>query len=335
MGNRFGNERVLWGGMFILLGGILLRSTGAISTMFVGTALIGIGIAVGNVLLPGLIKQKYPTKAGLMTSMYSTCLCVFAGIASGISYPLTQRLSGGWKVSFLIWAILALVTIVIWIPQIHARDTNTKTVSIAENAASVWRSKLAWSVTTFMGLQSLIFYSTIAWLPAILQSHGMSSESAGWMLSLMQFASLPIAFITPILAGRYKNQRGIIVVLVAVYMLGIVGMMIGGNDKILLLSTILLGFGQGGTFSLALTFISLRSKNVSQAADLSGISQSIGYALAAIGPSLVGAIYDATQAWFIPFLIFIVCLLLKLVFGWHAGKNETVNQAIEIDRKVA
>jgi len=323
-GQRLGNERTLWLGLLMLLIGILLRSAGVTWTLFAGTALIGIGIAIGNVLLPSLIKHKYPEKSGIMISLYTTSMCIFAALASGVSVPLAAQMGGGWKQAFLLWGVVALLALLIWIPQLRNRDTANKAVKL--QTSSIWFSKIAWHVTIFMGLQSFLFYSSIAWFPEILRSHGMDTSTAGWMVSLMQFASLPFTFLTPVLADRMKHQRGIAAGLTAVYLIGLCGLLAGGSHILLAIWMIIIGIGQGSSISLALTLIGLRSENAQQAAALSGMSQSFGYLLAAIGPIFVGYLFDQTHSWTMPIVLLIAALILMGASGLGAGRDQYILQ---------
>ncbi|MBL3647400.1 MULTISPECIES: CynX/NimT family MFS transporter [unclassified Bacillus (in: firmicutes)] len=323
-GQRLGNERTLWLGLLILLIGILLRSAGLISALFAGTALIGIGIAIGNVLLPSLIKHKYPEKSGIMISLYTTSMCIFAALASGVSVPLAAQMEGGWKQAFLLWGGLAFLALLIWIPQLRHRDTANKAVKL--QTSSIWASKMAWHVTIFMGLQSFLFYSSIAWFPEILRSHGIDTSTAGWMVSLMQFASLPSTFLTPVFADRLKHQRGIVAGLTAVYLIGLCGLLAGGSHILLAVWMIIIGIGQGSSISLALTLIGLRSENAQQAAALSGMSQSFGYLLAAIGPIFVGYLFDQTHSWTMPLVLLIAALITMGAAGLGAGRDQYILQ---------
>ncbi|MHA6488495.1 CynX/NimT family MFS transporter [Bacillus cabrialesii] len=323
-GQRLGNERTLWLGLLMLLIGILLRSAGLISALFVGTALIGIGIAIGNVLLPSLIKHKYPEKSGIMISLYTTSMCIFAALASGVSVPLAAQMEGGWKQAFLLWGGLAFLALLIWIPQLRHRDTANKAVKL--QTSSIWASKMAWHVTIFMGLQSFLFYSSIAWFPEILRSHGIDTSTAGWMVSLMQFASLPSTFLTPVFADRLKHQRGIVAGLTAVYLIGLCGLLAGGSHILLAVWMIIIGIGQGSSISLALTLIGLRSENAQQAAALSGMSQSFGYLLAAVGPIFVGYLFDQTHSWTMPLVLLIAALIAMGAAGLGAGRDQYILQ---------
>ncbi|MCY7820637.1 CynX/NimT family MFS transporter [Bacillus inaquosorum] len=324
VGQRLGNERTLWLGLMILFIGVLIRSTGYTAALFFGTALIGVGIAIGNVLLPSLIKHKYPEKSGIMISLYTTSMNIFAALASGISVPLATQMDGGWKQAFLLWGGLAFLALLIWIPQLRHRDTANQAMKL--QSSSIWSSKMAWHVTIFMGLQSFLFYSSIAWFPEILRSHGIDTSTAGWMVSLMQFASLPSTFLTPVLADRLKHQRGIVAGLTAVYLIGLCGLLAGGSHTLLAIWMVIIGIGQGSSISLALTLIGLRSENAQQAAAQSGMSQSFGYLLAAVGPIFVGYLFDQTHSWTMPIVLLIVALIVMGAAGLGAGRDRYILQ---------
>ncbi len=325
LGQRLGNERTLWLGLLILFIGVLIRSAGYTAALFFGTALIGVGIAIGNVLLPSLIKHKYPEKSGIMISLYTTSMNIFAALASGVSVPLAAQMGGGWKQAFLLWGGLALLALLIWIPQLRHRDTANKAVKL--QTSSIWASKMAWFVTIFMGLQSFLFYSSIAWFPEILRSHGIDTSTAGWMVSLMQFASLPSTFLTPVLADRVKQQRGIVAALAAVYLIGLCGLLAGGSHTTLAIWMVIIGIGQGSSISLALALIGLRSENAQQAAALSGMSQSFGYLLAAVGPIFVGYLFDQTHSWTMPIVLLIAALIVMGAAGLGAGRDRYILQS--------
>ena len=187
----------------------------------------------------------------------------------------------------------------------------------------LWRSPLAWSVTFFMGFQSLIFYTTSAWMPEVLKAQGLSADSAGWMVSLLQFSQLPMTFIVPILAGKVKDQRWIVAGVAILYLLGYGGIMVGGT-ALVPLWMIMIGIAGGAAFGLSMMFFTLRTRSPHEAANLSGMAQSFGYSLAAIGPVLFGLLHDFTSSWTIPMLIIIVATLIVLLSGMKAGKNTFV-----------
>lgn len=325
IGHRFGTERTLFAGLLTILLGVALRSSGFILTLFVGTAFIGAGIAICNVLIPGLVKQRFPQKAGLLTSVYTTTMSMCAAIASGVSIPLAKGANLGWQGSLAFWAIVVIIAISVWLPQL--RGTGKPAPAMKQKNTpkkGLWRSALAWQVTFFMGLQSFLFYCTIAWLPAILQQHGISQTNSGWLLSLVQVISLPASFLAPVLASRFRDQRLMSVVIGMLSLLGCAGLLINGNMALLILCLVFLGLAQGASISLALTFIVIRTENVRQAAELSGMSQSVGYLLAAFGPIFIGFIFDLTHSWTVPLLSLILVSLLVIFAGLGAGRNQMV-----------
>lgn len=321
---RFTNERALLWGLFILIIGIGARSFSNVILLFIGTALVGVGIAICNVLLPGIIKEKYPSKVGIMTSVYSTSMGLFAATASGLSVPLASGLDLGWQFALAVWAIPAIISVFIWF-YLSRKNQAEKNVEIeyVSSSRKMWRSSLAWQVAMYMGLQSFLFYVTISWLPEILHTNnGLSMATAGWMLSLLQFLGLPASFIVPVLAGRMKSQRKIVVALFISSILGFSGLLFGTSTLILVTSIVLLGITLGGTFPLALTLIGLRAKTAPQAAELSGMAQSIGYLLAAIGPVLIGYLKDKTHSWTAPLITLIIISVLVLLAGMGAGRDK-------------
>ena len=324
LARRFGVERTLLYALVLLMAGIVIRSLTATSSLFAGTALLGLAIAVCNVLIPSVIKRDFSRQVGLMTGVYSVSMNLCGAIASGVSVPVARDLGFGWNGALGIWGILVLLAALFWLPQARAsRASAGAALSGASKRRSLWRSPLAWMVTIFMGMQSLFFYVLIAWLPEIMTSRGLSEDSAGWMLALFQIAALPVSFIVPIIAGRMKNQRSLVIIMTILLFVSLGGLYFGGNAFISLW-TILLGIGGGFAFSLAMIFLSLRTKDAHDAASLSGMSQSVGYLLAATGPILFGLLHDITASWNLPLLLLLVVSALLFISGLDASKNRTV-----------
>lgn len=323
LARRFGMEQTLLGCMLALTAGIMLRSVSSSVALFAGTALLGMAIAVCNVLLPSLIKRDFPGNVGLMTGVYTVCMGIWAATASGLGVPIAHDLGLGWRGSLICWAILSVIGIMAWLPQLKSchRSVDSKSTEAANGA--LWNSRLAWQVTLFMGLQSMVFYVTVAWLPTILTDRGMSAASAGWMLSMMQFVGLPATFIAPVLAGRHPSQRRLAVVIAMLPLIGYLGLLSGGT-MLVTLWIMLIGLGLGASISLALTLLTLRTTNAEQAAELSGMAQSVGYLLAAAGPVLFGLLHDLTRSWTAPLLTLIAVIIVLLIVGLGAGRNEYV-----------
>ncbi|MBW8350357.1 MFS transporter [Bacillus sp. IITD106] len=326
IGKKWGNEATLFISLLVLLAGILVRSSGHLGLLFVGTALIGIGIAICNVLLPAIVKQRYPYKVGIMTSIYSTSMGLCAATASGLSIPLAKGVGLGWHLTLLLWGIVALLGAVIWFPQVLKTGKNPILQPAGLSIKSMFRSPIAWQVTLFLGLQSMLFYGPITWLPEILINKGFSISGSGWMLSFMQFCSLPANFLTPVLAGKMKNQRPIVIVVGILYLVSLIGLIIGGNTFFLSLCVLFLGVAQGACISLALTLFSLRSADSTQAAQLSGMAQSVGYLVAAISPIFIGMLFDLTKSWTLPLLFLLLVAVGTILSGLGAGRDVYVGE---------
>lgn len=328
---RFGMEGVLFASLLILAAGELLRWAGAVSTLFLGTAILGAAIAFGNVLLPGLVKREFPGHAGLMTSVYSTSLGTSAALAAGVSVPLARLDGIGWRGALAVWALPTLLACVAWLPQLGRKDLPAdQSARSSPGVKDLWRSPLAWQVTLFMGLQSLAYYVTLTWLPEILQEEGMDTARAGWMLGLSQAVAILTMFLAPVVAGRRSSQRGVVVVAVGVSCAGALGLLVAGSTASTLW-VVLLGLGQGASFSLALTFFALRAPDPGHAAALSGMGQSLGYLLAAGGPFLFGVLRDATGAWKVPLVLLVAVTVCLLIAGLGAARDAHVGAPAQKD----
>ena len=327
LARRFGAERVMIGSMLALCGGILLRSSGTgAATLFAGTAVLGAAIAAGNVLLPGLVKEKFSGSIGAATGTYTVAMGTSAAVAAGASVPLTRLLGPGWQAPLALWAAPAFLAAVAWAPLLRrrgGRDPELPRRARASPASGLWRSPLAWQVTAFMGLQSLGYYATLTWLPEILREGGTGAEAAGWLLALSQAVAIPAMFVAPVAAGRSPSQQGVVAASVALVGAGVLGLLLFGAGGGALWVT-LLGLGQGACFSLALTLFALRATDPGQATALSGMAQSFGYLLAALGPPLFGVLRDWTGSWTLPLAVLFGITACLLAAGLGAGRNARV-----------
>ncbi|WP_077601464.1 CynX/NimT family MFS transporter [Oceanobacillus sojae] len=328
LGRRLGNEKAVLLGLILLFAGIGVRSVPYTPTLFIGTAIIGVGIAVMNVLLPAVIKEKFPHRVGRMTSVYSTSMAIFAATASGLSVPLAKNAGLGWELALLSWALLAVVGIVIWVVIVRQnpvpKEEQVQLSSKPFNDSSLWKSPLAWQVTLFMGLQSFIFYVMVSWLPEIMQSFGFSVSAAGWIIAYVQFVGLPSTFLAPVLAEKFSNQQGIVLGIGGGATIGFIGLLIGGPLPLIFVWVTLIGVTFGGAISLSLAMLGMRARNGQQAGALSGMAQSVGYIFAAIGPLFIGLLFDITHAWSAPIMAIIAVCILMTIAGLGAGRNKYV-----------
>ena len=320
LARRIGIERTLTGALAVIVVGALLRVTGSVWAAFAGTALIGVGIAGGNVLLPALVKRDLPDRVGPVTSLYVTLMVTFAAIASTVSVPLAEDAGLGWEGALAVWAIPAAVGLVVWLPRAaRTGSTASRTGSPPPRATRMRGSSIAWWVTAFMGLQSFSYYALVAWLPDLLQDSGVSAARAGVLMGVMQAVSIGATIAVPILAGRTRDQRGIVVASTVLGVVSSVGLLVAPGDLALVWSACV-GLAGGATISLALTLFALRTRDGTDAAALSGMAQSIGYGIAAVGPFAIGALHDATGGWEVPVVVFIVDWVLIGLTGLFAGR---------------
>lgn len=335
IGVRLTNEFSIALGMILLILGMFVRTAPWVSLLFLGTLVAGAGIAVLNVLIPAIIKQKFPLKVGLMTGVYSTTMGLVAGTASGLSVPFASGLGWGWRLSLLFWAFPAIIGTILWL-YIAKRERNLNKHETLDEAdvegakpafaskKGIWKSSLAWQMAMFMALQSIIFYVTISWLPEILMGIGYTAGGAGWMLSFMQFIGLPSSFLIPLLAGRLQSQKGIVIGLGIGMVFGFTTLLFAASKFIIVIAVAIIGLSVNGNFALALTFFALRARNAQDASALSGMSQSLGYLFSALGPTLIGLLYDVTGTWTWPILAQLTCVGLLVIFGLLVGRDRYV-----------
>ena len=319
---RFGMERSLFVAMLLICAGIAIRSLPSTVFLFVGTTIIGCGIALGNVLLPGLIKRDFASQVAKMTGAYSVTMGVAAALGSALVVPIAIN-GFGWQGALLMLMIFPLLALLLWLPQWRRSQTATLSSSGAMRSRGLWRSALAWQVTLFLGLNSLIYYVIIGWLPAILISQDYTEAQAGSLHGLLQLATAIPGFIVPLILMRLQDQRGIAIIVALMCAISALGYWL--IPTLAILWTLLFGFGSGAAMILGLTFIGLRSGSAQQAAALSGMAQAVGYLLAACGPPLMGKTHDISGLWSIALLTVAIIAVIMAIFGGLAGRNREIN----------
>ncbi|MDH6141463.1 MULTISPECIES: CynX/NimT family MFS transporter [Kitasatospora] len=329
---RFGTERVVLGAVLTLGAGVLLRVLPSVAALYAGCVVIGVAIAVLNVSMPGLIKREFSHKAATMTGAYSTAMLVGATLAAGSSVPLEHALGGGWRASLSVWSVLALIAAAAWLPQVlRARQlapAATPAQAQAQAApakpiAGLWRLPLAWQISLFMGISSLMVYVLVAWMPTILADHGMGRNESGLVFAFSNLVQVLGAFLVPLLAGRMTRQRALALVMAALNAAGIALLLVAPVSGAWVAAAVL-GVAQGGSFGLGLAFIVLRTGSAAGAAQLGGMSQAIGYLIAAIGPVGAGALHQLTGSWTAVLVVLLVLAGVVGVAGWGAGHDRTL-----------
>ncbi|MFC3416915.1 CynX/NimT family MFS transporter [Algoriphagus hitonicola] len=321
IGKYLGHGRAIFLGISILSIGVVIRVLGGVNLLFFGTALTGIGIVIANVLMIPFFKAKIPHKLGLMTAILSTGMSLFAAIASGISVPLALDLGMGWRGSLASWSVLMVLALVLWIPQLDPRPTAAqRSIFPGKN---VWKSRLAWQVTLFMGAQSVMYFTMVTWLPDMLIAKGMSPTHAGLALSYMQMISLIGTFFAPEILMRLKQQSVVIIGVAIGYFVGF-SLLFFSQSVIIFTALTIVGIGSGASLSIAYTLISLRTAEDQTTARLSGMVQSAGYVLAALGPLLFGISLDFIGNWDLLIWFLLLMSVQFLFFGIPAGKDRKI-----------
>lgn len=330
LARRLGERMTVALALVVLLGGLLVRLVPGLGFLFLGTALAGAAIAVGNVLLPVLVRRNFPDRIGLLTGMYTTALIGFAALAAGVSVPVADAFGGGWRPGLAIWAIPAAATLVVWAPQLaRRRPAPAPDGARAAGLRALLRDRVAWALTLFFAVQSAAFYTTLAWLPSVFHSHGISTARAGLLLSLSLVIGLIPALTVPSIAARTRDQRMFVVAFVGCAAAGWLGVILAPTAAPYLW-VLLLGFGQQASFPLALTMIVLRGGALTSTAGLSTLVQSVGYLIAAVAPLAIGALHDLTGSW-TPALIVVLGLLgPQLLFGMAAARDRKVAQPASV-----
>lgn len=322
LAQRIGTERTLLVVILVVALGTALRGLSSVPLLFLGTALAGAAIAVGNVLLPGLVKRDFPDKAALMTGCYTMALCAGAASAAGLTLPFEHALGGSLDGALAIWALPAFLVALLWLPQVLGTRRQAKRTGF--RVEGLWRDRLAWHVTLFMGLQSALAYCVFGWLVPILRERGLDGVTAGAIVSVSVMVQAGACLVAPHIAVRGKDQRLINVVLCGFAVVALLGLLFAPLWSVWLWA-VLQGIGQGGLIAVAMTVIVLRTRDPHVAAHLSGMAQCVGYLLAAIGPLIVGLIRGWTGSFAWSAVLFVLLGLGAAVNGWFAGRALYVN----------
>jgi MFS transporter, CP family, cyanate transporter len=330
LNRRYGEELILLVALVLLTAGLLLRGLLPGAMLFPGTALAASAIAVLNVLLSSMAKRRWPERAGLLVGIYLTALSAGAILSSLLSVPLYRSSGGSVRLALGVWALPAALAVLLWLPQLRYRTVGaapaaadgrdgTAAVAPARAGIKVYRYALTWQVTAFMGLQSLLYYAALSWLPTIFQDRGDSAVTAGNLLALMGVGNLATSLIVPVLAHRSRSQRALVVPSLTGTAAGLAGSLWAplGSAPFWVL---VLGVSQGSCLGLAIFFMMARAPDAGVAASLSAFSQSVGYLVASIGPLMVGLLHSATGSWSIPVTLLLVLCAAELVTGMLAGR---------------
>lgn len=323
---RLGVDAGISVAIVLLIAGTFVRVLGGSALLFAGTAVAGGAIAVGNVLLPALVRRDFAGRIGPVTGLYTSTLAMSSGIAALTAVPLAALWGGGWRVPLSFWCLMAAAALFAWAPHQwghRVRAVSAPVMATHHGGLRLLRHGTVRSLTAYMGLQSIGFYAMVTWLPSILQDGGTDPTTAGALLSLAAILGIPASLLVPIIATRMRDQRAAAIGTSILPAVGWAGLLLapGVNP---LIWVIPLGIGTGATFPLALLLISLRSSDPTVTPQLSAVVQGVGYLLAAGGPFLVGVLQGLTGDWHLALMLLVALNLLQLWSAWAAGRSDPI-----------
>jgi CP family cyanate transporter-like MFS transporter len=330
LARRAGEERVLLGASILLVIGLIARGAAPAALLFPGTIAAAGAIAVMNVLLSSLIKRRWPERAGFLIGLYITALSAGAIVGSLVSVPLWQATSGSVALTLGWLAAPAALGALLWLPQLRsASRTAAGQAGPAPHArVAVHRHALTWHVTIFMGMQSLLYYATLSWLPTMLRDRGESASGAGDLLALMGVGNLAVSLLVPMAAQRMRSQVTLVAPTVIAIAGGLAALLyapLGGAAA----WALILGAGQNAALALAIFFTAARAPHAGAAASLSSLAQAVGYLLASAGPLEVGLLHSATGSWTLPVTVLFVLCAVMFVAGLLAARPRMLPVALE------
>ncbi|MEV5894168.1 CynX/NimT family MFS transporter [Nonomuraea fuscirosea] len=318
LARRLGEHRLLLLALVTLGVGLLARSLVDSAPVFLLSSAVALsGGAVGNVLIPTLIKRHFPARTGIMTTVYTTALAAGTMLAAAATVPI-ERASGNWHIALGVWAALAAVAVIPWLALLRSepeRDRGGRNVGMRRMVGS----RLAWMVAIYFGTQSMIAYIMFGWLATILTDNGYSTSQAGLILGVFTALSIPVSILVPLVASRFRDQRPAVVGLVAFYATGFAGLWFAPASTAMVW-VVFVAIGMG-SFPLALMMLALRTRTPESTAALSAFGQSAGYLISGAGPLLVGVLREVTGGWAVPYAMIFAVLVAQLVTGLYAGRD--------------
>ena len=333
LARKIGLEPSLMLALLAITSGIVIRSAGSTLTLYLGTCIIGIGIAIGNVLLPSLLKRDFPNKVPTLTAIYVLMMGVGATISSSTTIPMLNLANSlnitmipNWAFALATTLILPIITMLIWLPQTSNHTKPATDTADIDSHSYMWRSAAAWQVSGFLALNSFIMYAFIAWLPSILVSNGYSEHQAGYIHGILQLASAAPAIVLIPLMAKVKDKRLLSLIMTILAFIGITGLLIMPQHAVAWV--MMLGFSCGGGFILGLSFVGLRTHNAHQAAALSGMAQCIGYLFAATGPIIFGSLHETTGSWDMPLIITAGISIIWASLAVKAGRSAVITHQL-------
>jgi CP family cyanate transporter-like MFS transporter len=341
LARRFGPAAVVCAGMAAIATGLLIRPyAGGTAGFLAASALALMGIAVSNVLMPVIVKRWFPDRVGSMTGLYSMALALGTSSAAAVTVPMTEALGGTWQTGLAAWALLAAAAVGPWLPFVRDRAAgsaeeararaereggerwSSAPARVERPASRISRSRTAWALAVFFGLQATAAYITMGWLPQIFRDAGVPADTAGLLLAVTMVMGVPLAFVIPRLATRMPHQGPLAVALGVCGLLGYGGLHLAPAEGAWAWA-LLLGVANC-SFPLALTLVGMRARTGTGVAQLSAFAQSTGYLISIPGPLLVGVLYQHSGGWGLPLALMTTLMVPQIAVGVLAGRDRTV-----------
>lgn len=343
---RFGLEKSLMGIACLLTVAIVGRVVGGVASFVLGTIAVALAIALGNVLIPAVIKKRAKERLSTTTGIYAMSLSLFAGVAAGVVVPLAYYLDS-WRLSLSLWALASFVVVWLWLwlyrislaqgsnnqgsnnqgnnnPINHHQVNHATPPSSTDTSkSSVWRSSLAWWISGLMGLQSLLYYTLASFLGLLLVSRGVSPVAAGQVMMVLQCTAIPTALFLARWVAMGKSIRIAAMTASIISMIGMAGLAFLPTAWVWLMA-VLVGSGLSLVFTLCLMLFGLKTHNDKQTAQLAGMVQAVGYGLAFFGPVMVGLLLSWSGGFTLPMGVLLALLVLQGVCAWFATSNRTI-----------
>ncbi|WP_374194785.1 CynX/NimT family MFS transporter [Streptomyces sp. VRA16 Mangrove soil] len=327
---RFGASAVVCFGMAAIAAGLIIRPyTGGTVGFLVASALALMGIAVSNVLMPVIVKRWFPDRVGSMTGLYSMALAAGTSLAAAATVPMTDALGGSWQTGLAVWSGLAVAAVLPWIPLARAKapaEPVRARGGAGDDGLRITRSRTAWALAVFFGLQATAAYITMGWMAQIFRDAGVSASSAGVLLAVTMVMGVPLGFVIPRVASRLPSQGPMVIALGLCGLAGYAGLWLAPASGAWAWA-ILLGISNCA-FPLALTMVGMRARTGAGVAKLSAFAQSTGYLISIPGPLLVGVLNQSTGGWGVPIAFMAALMVPQIVIGVLAGRNRTVEDEV-------
>lgn len=286
--------------------------------LLIATILLGLAIAVSNVLFPTLIRAEFPKRIAAMTAFYTTLLSVFSALASAVAYPLSVEMHS-WQSSLAVWAIPGLLGLATWLVASRHESIEAEPVAVGFEQAKLWTNPLTWAIAVFFGFQSANFYVLLNWLPTMLVSKGFTPTDAGSLLGILSMIGIPVGMTITANLQRFRSLTAVLIAISSITAAGVAFFLL--DSTFVWFGVVLTGVGLASSFPVSLALIAMKAKSQEATTGLSAVSQGVGYLVAAASVYLAGFAFDLTHSWAPVLVGQVVLSLAQAAAGVYAAKH--------------